>query len=235
MWPYRSIIKRIYRRFPHKKAYDLLSNKVTQMSIEIQTMNKELSLQRTTVKSIFVLAVRLQNLDLNSKLKIELLKSLSQQEALLAVDSRNMFYLTPVNDQIITPHINKTGFWEKNVSKLLEEILPTKSMFVVIGANFGFHAIQQSKINPKLRVIAIEPHPKTFELLNLNCELNNVTVETINLAVTESRGKVNLYESVFNGGNNRIEPFPESQMVGSVNTDSIKNILEQLSTNADVF
>jgi FkbM family methyltransferase len=117
----------------------------------------------------------------------------------------------------------------------LEKELLTKKIFVVIGANFGYHAIQQSKNNPKLKVIAVEPHPGTFKLLEQNCKLNFVEIELRNVAISEVEGNVNLYESDFNGGNNRLEPFENSQIVNSVTAISIEKFLQEMQDNPDIF
>jgi FkbM family methyltransferase len=67
--------------------------------------------------------------------------------------------------------------------------------FVDIGAHIGRYTIMAAKrIGDSGRVIAIEAHPETFELLNKNIKLNGLhNVMTINTVVTSQKGKVKLY------------------------------------------
>jgi FkbM family methyltransferase len=182
-----------------------------------------------------MLVLRTNFLELKAKLKNEIIQKVSAQECLFAIDYRSNFYLTPYNDEIITPYINRVGYWEKSVSLFLEKILPDMKTFVNIGANFGYHAIQQAQNHPQLRVIAIEPHYKTFMLLKSNCELNNVQIELLELAISSVNGLVTLYQSEFNGGNNRLYPFKNSQYVGTAESLTIETCLQNVHVDHGVF
>jgi FkbM family methyltransferase len=186
-------------------------------------------------ESLYMLVLRTNFLELKAKLKNEIIQKVSAQECLFAIDYRSNFYLTPYNDEIITPYINRVGYWEKSVSLFLEKILPDMKTFVNIGANFGYHAIQQAQNHPQLRVIAIEPHYKTFMLLKSNCELNNVQIELLELAISSVNGLVTLYQSEFNGGNNRLYPFKNSQYVGTAESLTIETCLQNVHVDHGVF
>jgi FkbM family methyltransferase len=70
-----------------------------------------------------------------------------------------------------------------------------KDNFIDVGAHIGRYSIMASKrIGSSDRVIAIEAHPDTFELLKKNIKLNALhNVTTINSVVTSQKGKVKLY------------------------------------------
>ena len=75
--------------------------------------------------------------------------------------------------------------------KFLEAILPflrQGAVFWDIGANFGLHAITAKHLKPEARVICIEPSPIMIARLNANARLNNVSVDIINAALSDSRG-----------------------------------------------
>jgi FkbM family methyltransferase len=67
--------------------------------------------------------------------------------------------------------------------------------FIDVGAHVGRYSIMAAKrIGSLGRVIAIEAHPETFELLNKNIELNGLAnVTTINAVATSEKGKVKLF------------------------------------------
>jgi len=79
-------------------------------------------------------------------------------------------------------------------------------VIVDIGANTGYYTIHLSpKVGKKGIVIAVEPHPETFNLLKRNCELNHLSnVKFYNYAITESIGKVNFSNSGIHSGTNSI-------------------------------
>lgn len=227
--------KKLYDRFLHKNNHLELVDEVSELRIKMRKMNLNLSLQNMIIESLYMLVLRTNFLEQKYGLKKEIIEKVSTQECLFALDYRSNFYLTPYNDKIITPYLNKVGYWEKNISLFLEVILPDMRTFVNIGANFGYHVIQQAQNYPHLRVIAIEPHYKTFKLLKSNCELNNVKIELLELAISSTNGPVTLYQSEFNGGNNRLDPFENSQYVSTVDSLTIEICLQNLQVDQGVF
>jgi FkbM family methyltransferase len=67
--------------------------------------------------------------------------------------------------------------------------------FVDVGAHIGRYSIMAAKrIGHLGRIIAIEAHPETFEVLKKNMALNGLhNVMTINSVVSSQKGKVKLY------------------------------------------
>jgi len=229
------ISKKLYDRFLHKNDHRELVDKVLELEMRVRKLDINSPLTNLEIKSLYMLILRTNFLELKVELKKEIIQKLSVQEYLFALDNRSNIYLTPHNDKIITPYINTSGYWEKSVSLFLEKILPDTKTFVNIGANFGYHAIQQAQNHPRLRVIAIEPHYRTFMLLKSNCELNNLQIELLELAISSTNGPVTLYQSEFNGGNNQLEPFENSQYIGTVDSLTIETCLQNLNVDHGVF
>ena len=143
------ISKKLYDRFLHKNDHRELVDKVLELEMrvrELEIIVRKLEINSTLtnleIKSLYMLILRTNFLELKVELKKEIIQKLSVQEYLFALDNRSNIYLTPHNDKIITPYINTSGYWEKSVSLFLEKILPDTKTFVNIGANFGYHAIQ---------------------------------------------------------------------------------------------
>jgi FkbM family methyltransferase len=89
------------------------------------------------------------------------------------------------------------GFYEPNISSLIESILKKGDVFIDIGANIGYHSLLASKlVGAEGSVIAIEASPSTFEILLSHIRENNATnVRTINKAASEAPGSVILYRA----------------------------------------
>ena len=78
--------------------------------------------------------------------------------------------------------------------------------FVIdVGANFGYYTLLFSKIvGPRGKVIAFEPHPGLFKLLEYNIKHNYITnVELHNIAIGEAGGSTTLYLHNDNAGDSR--------------------------------
>ena len=82
--------------------------------------------------------------------------------------------------------------------EILEHFTPKEGEIVVdIGAAFGFYTILASRmVGQKGRVIAIEPQPESFQMLNSNIKLNKLSnVKTLNYAVYSNETKLKLYNT----------------------------------------
>jgi len=79
---------------------------------------------------------------------------------------------------------------------LFEKFLRPGDIYIDIGANYGYMAINASRLvgNDGL-VIAIEPEPRVLNLLKFNADLNNCRINIVQKAISDSQG-----ESSFNVG-----------------------------------
>ena len=80
--------------------------------------------------------------------------------------------------------------------EIIERFLPKQGDIVVdIGAHIGLYTIMSSKrVGSNGKVVAIEPDPSNFEMLNRNIKLNQLTnVLPLNYAVYSKETKVKLY------------------------------------------
>jgi len=77
------------------------------------------------------------------------------------------------------------------------DVLRKGDIVLDIGANIGYYAIMESRLVGETGcVLAVEPSPKNFDLLNENIRLNSVrNIKTYNLAMGETNGKAEMYIS----------------------------------------
>jgi FkbM family methyltransferase len=72
----------------------------------------------------------------------------------------------------------------------LQARLQPGSVFLDIGANFGYYSIRLATLRPGIEVHAFEPHPVTFRRLRLHIECNglNPAVHAHELALSDTSG-----------------------------------------------
>ena len=117
---------------------------------------------------------------------------------------------------------------------IIEHFTPKEGDIVVdIGAAFGFYTILGAKrVGAKGKVVAIEAQPDSFEMLNRNIKLNQLTnIIPLNYAVYSKETKVKLY--------NTYSIMPESAGKSTnkfveVNANTLDNILLQEEKIFDV-
>ncbi|MEI6282450.1 MAG: FkbM family methyltransferase [Alphaproteobacteria bacterium] len=102
------------------------------------------------------------------------------------------FYV-PARDQLITPQLVVYRQWEAQLSRLLPRLAPAGSVFVDIGANFGYFTCLVAtgmKATPGSRVIAVEPNPEMLRLLEINTRINwsMAPVRVVAAALADKRG-----------------------------------------------
>jgi len=101
--------------------------------------------------------------------------------------------------EFIDSFVVLSGYYESEVLEAILPFLRQGAVFWDIGANFGLHAITAKHLKPEARVICIEPSPIMIARLHANATLNDVRVEVVNAALTDSPGF--RYLHIAGGGN----------------------------------
>lgn len=107
--------------------------------------------------------------------------------------------LTETIDGVTFSYLNKLDF-----DYLHDEIFKvqvyrfftrTRAPFIVdCGANIGMSVLYFKKLYPRAKIIAFEPSPEAFKLLELNVRQNYLQdVQLVNAAVAESDGEMEFY------------------------------------------
>jgi FkbM family methyltransferase len=91
--------------------------------------------------------------------------------------------------------VNAMGEYDYNNMRLLQLLLADGGTFIDVGANIGSYTLIASE-NPKAKVISIEPHPKTFALLEENVARNGRhNVKCLNIALSSYDGEAELTDA----------------------------------------
>ncbi|MDO3379736.1 FkbM family methyltransferase [Geoalkalibacter halelectricus] len=98
---------------------------------------------------------------------------------------------------VIQKFIYYFGIWEPALTYWIRERLKPGDIFVDVGANIGYFTVLASEmVGDDGGVVSVEASPSIFEELNRTIERNGIqNVRTLNLAVSNSVGKVGIYKS----------------------------------------
>ncbi|MEE4143667.1 MAG: FkbM family methyltransferase [Halieaceae bacterium] len=110
-------------------------------------------------------------------------------------------------DRFVSRRIREEGIWEPYETRLVRGALQAGDVFVDVGANIGyFPVIAADRVGPRGRVLAFEPDPGNYRLLNDNLTLNHcrevVTAFEAGLADKNATGQLFLSED--NAGDHQI-------------------------------
>ncbi len=102
-------------------------------------------------------------------------------------------FITPMRDLLMTPQLVVYRQWEAQLSRLLPLLSPPGSVFVDVGANFGYFTCLVANAmgaTPGSRVIAVEPNPQMLRLLAVNVQINwsMAPVRVVAAALSDSPG-----------------------------------------------
>jgi FkbM family methyltransferase len=79
---------------------------------------------------------------------------------------------------------------EPETFKFIMKSIKNSKVFIDVGANIGGYAIRAAKY---CKVYAFEPLPRNYKILKINEKLNNVKINSFNIATGNKNGKVKLY------------------------------------------
>jgi FkbM family methyltransferase len=107
---------------------------------------------------------------------------------------RHGLFAYNVNDLYIGRSLDAYGEWGEAEVELLSQILVPGGVVVDVGANIGTHTVAfAKKVTASGGVIAFEPQPLLYQLLNANVALNAlVHVRCHQAAVSDERGTLQI-------------------------------------------
>lgn len=105
------------------------------------------------------------------------------------------------NDPFVAVHMLETGEWEPTIKREIKKVLSQGGCFIDVGANIGLHALYAAKLVGKNgRVLALEPHPTSKDILFQNMDINGLLdwVEVLQLAASDKAGEEVTFECLAN-------------------------------------
>lgn len=122
------------------------------------------------------------------------------------------FYVNP-EDEAITAWMIGSGAYEPVLTRYILDRTREGDTVIDIGANIGYYTmLAAQKVGPRGKVIAFEPDPTAFALLEKNAKANGFTnIVAEQKAVSDAPGILKLYLAARNKGDDRIFPAEESR------------------------
>jgi FkbM family methyltransferase len=141
----------------------------------------------------------------------------------IAKNSYGIFYCRAKNDDLNA--ISESS--EKEVIKYVKKNVKNNFVCVDVGAHIGKYTVLLSKLAGRGgQVIAIEAHPKNFEVLRKNIQLNNLkNVFAVNVAASNKKAKIKLYETPSSLGPSGVTKRKKFIVVF---TDTLDSILKRI-------
>ena len=112
-------------------------------------------------------------------------------------------------DRFIRAGIRETGTWEVEEAKYLRSVLHAGMTVLDVGANVGYTALLMAEcVGSTGLVVALEPEPLNFQLLDANVRRNQSNVFPVHSAAGEVTGSIVLERSPDNAGDHRTAAHP---------------------------
>jgi FkbM family methyltransferase len=135
------------------------------------------------------------------------------------------------NHSFVFNGTNKNNIWEEQSLHIFYNIVkndnrPIKNI-IDVGANVGLYSLY-AKFLQNTNFYSFEPFKKTFDVLNKNIELNNITnVKTFNIGLSDKKETKELKISFDNNGLNTLGDNPlrfNTDDVTLIEVDTIDNL-----------
>ncbi len=139
-------------------------------------------------------------------------------------------------DRVVALWMWKLSVLEPLERDLLEKLVRPGMTVVDIGANIGIYTLLFARwVGPGGRVLAFEPDPDNFALLQKNIRQNgygNVTVYPF--AVSNRIGTSKLFVSNINRGDNRLRPFRDQDTILEIKITTLDAVTADVSGPVDL-
>lgn len=138
--------------------------------------------------AIFLNALKLGHDKIYKDLKFNGWISFSYNQKVIHIYS----YKSVPENEIFWKGFAKT--WDKESLELWGDLSKESKVIFDIGANTGIYSLVAHASNSKAQICAFEPSKNTFKKLQTNIYKNRFTIQTFELAISDSKGKFMFYD-----------------------------------------
>jgi FkbM family methyltransferase len=141
-------------------------------------------------------------------------RSLGEHGIAIVAETKNGRLCVQAGDFNVSRSLLQNGEYDWPQITWLKQVLNAQSRAVFAGAHIGAVLIPLARMVEMRSMLAYEPSPRNFKLLNMNLALNGVEgVIAINAALGDHSGNIQFTENSINTGNSRIAPANGEIMV----------------------
>jgi FkbM family methyltransferase len=134
-------------------------------------------------------------------------RSLGEHGIAIVAEAKNGRLCVQAGDFNVARSLLQNGEYDWPQITWLKQVLDAQSRVVFAGAHIGAVLIPLARMSKMRSMVAYEPSPRNFKLLNMNLDLNGITgVIAINAALADRSGDIQFTENSINTGNSRIAP-----------------------------
>jgi FkbM family methyltransferase len=128
----------------------------------------------------------------------------------VAVATKNGLLVVDPRDFGVSRSLLSRGSYDWPAIAWLSSLLDRQSRIVVVGAHLGAVLIPLALRSGSRNIIALEPSPSTYRLLEMNLALNGLTDVTVHrMAVGDCSRSIRFTQNPLNSGNSRVSPRGE--------------------------
>jgi FkbM family methyltransferase len=144
-------------------------------------------------------------------------------------------HLHSAEDQVVSAKLRKDLCWEAYETELTLKHLQPGDIYVDVGANIGYYTlIAAQRVGVQGTVIAYEPEPDNFKLLESNVTLNGLPqVQIFPYALYDKNTDGKLFLSADNFGDHRIYSAGENRLSREIQLVHGDGHLSQLTDKID--
>jgi FkbM family methyltransferase len=133
--------------------------------------------------------------------------SLGEHGIAIVAETKNGRLCVHAGDFNVSRSLLDNGEYDWPQISWLKQLLHANSRVVFAGAHIGAVLIPLARISGTRSIVAYEPSPRNFRLLNINLALNEIEgVVALNTALGDRAGKIQFTENSINTGNSRVAP-----------------------------
>lgn len=118
---------------------------------------------------------------------------LGDKEVLCRILCKFKFFLRS-DDCGFSPHVIQDGYWEYWLTQFMARVVKPGNSVIDIGANVGYYSVLLADlVGSNGRLIAVEPNPLMFALLQKNLQVNGFAANStsLNMAITRDVSSAN--------------------------------------------
>lgn len=132
-------------------------------------------------------------------------RTLGSHGIALVADTRNGLLAVQPGDFNVSRALLEHGEYDWKSILWLQRLLQPGSRLIFAGAHIGALLVPLARACPAGEVLAFEPSPRNFRLLQMNLALNHVTTAQLrNVALGSAAGTIGFTENAINTGNSRV-------------------------------
>jgi len=145
-------------------------------------------------------------------------------------------FLDP-EDKVVSPTLLHNGCFEPLETELVMRIVRPGDVVLDLGANIGYYTLLFARlVGESGKVIAFEPDPNNFRLLQKNIYANGYrNVILFNKAVADTQGTMRLFLCEDNKGDHRLYDSGDNRTVISVETTTVDAAIAPLTDRVDLI